>query len=293
MNLLFRAMSTVFLGLVCAGCSLAADSEPLTVYNNDDRVPLLNAGGDLARFAPTIAILAQKHRAPTPQNLQLNAPKFGSVFGMCSDEAFFEEKTVGDCTGFLVTNNLLLTAGHCVKDASSCSKRTIIFNFHVPNQPAVESRDLYFCKSVPARLPPNDGDLALIELDRDVELNPGQPFLEAHDFNSKTTESAQILSHPFGVSLKVSALESSPVQDGAFFYAQADVSGGSSGAPAFDPTTGRLAGVLISGEGDLAWDRSNQCNRHKVCENGACKGERFATTSSVQKLMNIYKSLRQ
>jgi len=283
-------ISVLFVIAFCGGCSAEQNSELFTVYNKDDRTSLSGASEEVAHYAPTVALLSQKHRSPSPQNLNLSAPKLGAVFDMCMDEAFVEDKTVGDCTGFLVAKNLLLTAGHCVKSESACSKRTIIFNFHHQNQSTVRSSDLYFCKSIAARLEAHEGDLALIELDRVVELNQSQALLKIEDFVPETKESMRILSHPFGVSLKLSVLESSPEHDGTFFFAQADVSGGSSGAPVFHPATGKLAGVVVGGESDLVWDEKSQCNRNKVCEDYRCKGEKFASPSTVLKLMNAYQT---
>ena len=278
------------LAFLCGACSAEVKSELRTVYDTDDRISPSDAGAEIASFTPTVALLSQRHRSPTPSNLQINAPKLGPVFGMCTDEPFYDERTLGDCTGFLVEPNLLLTASHCVKGEQACANRSIIFNFHTPHQHEIKSNDLYFCKSIPARLPVAEGDLALIELDRAVTLDRGHRFLEPQIDSHTETKNIRILGHSFGISLKVSALESTPLPDGHFFFAKADVSGGASGSPAFNPTTGALVGVLVSGESDLQWDHSAGCNRNKVCNGMNCKGERFASAKSIRKLLETYRT---
>jgi hypothetical protein len=290
MKILVWIQTFLCLASLCGACSAQVKSDVRTVYDTDNRISPSDAGAEIASFTPTVALLSQRHRSPTPSNLRITAPQLGPVFGLCSDEPFFKEKTLGDCTGFLIEPKLLLTAGHCVKGEDACANRSIIFNFNSPVQQEIKSSDLYFCKSIPARLPAAEGDLALIELDRDVTLDHGQRFLEPQIDIHNEAKHIRILGHSFGVSLKVSALESTPQPDGHFFFARADVSGGASGSPAFDPTTGALVGVLIGGESDLQWDHNAACNRNKVCNGNSCKGERFASVKTVRKLLETYQS---
>lgn len=290
MNTLVWIQILLCLTSLCGACSTEVKSVVRTVYDTDNRISPSDAGVEIASFSPTVALLSQRHRSPTPSNLRIAAPQLGPVFGLCTDEPFFNEKTLGDCTGFLIAPTLLLTAGHCIKDENACANRSIIFNFNNPDQQEIKGSDLYFCKSIPARLPAAEGDLALIELNRAVTLNHGQRFLEPQIDTRNEAKSIKILGHSFGVSLKVSALESTPQPDGHFFFAKADVSGGASGSPAFNPATGALAGVLISGESDLKWDHDAACNRNKVCIGDSCKGERFASAESIRKLLETHRT---
>lgn len=280
----------MLLTMLIAACSSQKSAELLTVYDQDDRKTLDEADEPTAQFAPIVALLTRRHRVSPQMSQPLNAPIFGKVFGMCEDEPFFQERTLGDCTGFLISEDLLLTAGHCVKSELECLQRAIVLNYHTPQQPILQKSDLFTCSSVVARLEKSNGDLALIQLDRRVPLSSTQRLLSIEETPIGAHESIKILNHPFGVSLKVSQLESNPLHDGAYFSAKADVSGGSSGAPAIEPSSGRLAGVLIGGEIDLVWDKRSGCNRNKVCEGSSCGGEKFATISSVRRLLREYET---
>lgn len=275
--------------LLSIACSKAQDATPLTIYNQDNRSDVQQSRPDVQHVAPTVALLTRKHRINTPASLFLDGPPVGPVFGLCQDEPFYEEKTLGDCSGFLIAENLLLTAGHCVQSELDCAQRAIIFNHHSVEPTNLKPSDVYECHSVIARLSQDDGDLALIRLNRNAAHVQADQMLSLEEPSVDMPEGMRILSHPFGLSLKESRLETSPVNKGLFFYANADVSGGSSGGPVFEPKSKRLLGVLLGGENDLVWDAKNNCSRNKVCMDGQCAGEKFASLTAVKNLLETAK----
>lgn len=284
-RVLSLALVPVAGALLSVACGRTQDAALLTIYNHDNRSNVQQSSADVRHVAPTVALLTRKHRINASAPLVLDGPPIGPVFGLCHNERFYEEKTLGDCSGFLIADNLLLTAGHCVKSELDCSQRAIVFNHHGNDLTKLKHSDVYECQSVVARLSQEDGDLALLRLNRNAAHVQADQMLSLEGLSFDAPEDLSILSHPFGMGLKESRLETPPVSKGYFFHANADVSGGSSGAPVFEAKSKRLLGVLLGGENDLVWDAQNNCARNKVCPDGLCVGEKFASLETVKNLL--------
>ena len=52
----------------------------------------------------------------------------GEAVGLCPDQRFTAQPTAGDCSGTLVDNRIVLTAGHCV-EGKSCSDISFVFDY--------------------------------------------------------------------------------------------------------------------------------------------------------------------
>ncbi|MBM3383275.1 MAG: trypsin-like peptidase domain-containing protein [Betaproteobacteria bacterium] len=270
------------------GCS-RNQSDLLTIYARDDRATLATAEPNLAAFAGSVALLTHSFRMKTVGEsfFKIPAPKLGDFFGLCQEEPFFEERVVGDCTGFLVSETQLVTAGHCISSHAECEQRKFVFNHHTAGQELFATQDVYSCRRIISSLPKSKGDLVVVELDR-PKTNPSGSRL----FNVASVASTQhtelvTLGYPSGISLKSAPLEGRRhSRDTYSFRGRADVSGGSSGSPLFSPETGTLEGVVLGGENDFVWDASASCSRSKVCTADTCSGERFASREA---LLNLFK----
>ncbi|MEY4066687.1 MAG: hypothetical protein RIR26_2895, partial [Pseudomonadota bacterium] len=212
---------------------------------------------------------------------------------------FREESMVGDCTGFLVSDTLLVTAGHCIPDDTDCSKRNFVFSHTRGGETVFPSRDVYSCKKTAARIGKDNGDLVLVELDRPVVSPAGTrrfSLLQANPSGgngSLNATSLLTLGHPLGISMKRAPLESELSRSNEFYFqAQIDVAGGASGSPLFDPESGRVEGVLVHGAEDFEWDAAAGCARSSVCRGNSCSGETFASAQALRNLLNAAPSGR-
>jgi hypothetical protein len=215
--------------------------------------------------------------------------KLLSDYGYCDDEPFNEQVATAMCSGFLVGEELLLTAAHCVHTVDECRLHRWIFGHKIKEDGSysnyVTSSNVYKCveivergHSISSRI-----DYVLLKLDRKV---PGGNFLQVRS-DGKLSASAElkIIGHPFGLPLKVAG--NAYVRENAHpnsFVANLDAYGGNSGSPVIDISTGVVEGILVQGEDDYIYDQFRKCKRSKICRDRGCSGERVTRTTIIQSL---------
>jgi V8-like Glu-specific endopeptidase len=277
-----RQVTFLFSALAMFSCSKSEISETMAVYGADNRTPTASSPRNVASYASSIALITRRFqvKATNQDTVTINAVNQGDVLQMCSDEPFRDELMTGDCTGFLVGVDRLVTARHCIPNQKSCDERLFIFNHVSPAQNSFPKKQVYSCKKIISAAEKDAGDLVLVELDRPLDPSLNAPFLTQEKQSAKRRPHGQlyVLGHPFGGSLTAAPLESELKPENLIYRrGYADVSQGHSGSPLFDPDTGEVHGVLTGGEKDLAWDESRSCNKTNVCKTNECKGEQFSS----------------
>ncbi len=209
---------------------------------------------------------------------------------VCAGERFAKQPSLGVCTGFLISDRLLVTAGHCgmpsgvVTDSYSpfCEAFDWYFGYALSadgksNNQNIPADRLYRCKRViraetievdptrPGNLPGND--FALIELDRPVSSDI-KPLPIAKN-PVKKGDLVFTIGFPLGMPAKFSGL--SPVIKSElpiYFEVNLDTESGNSGGPVFNAQK-EIVGILVSGHPiDLTLDPKLQCNHSNVCDDG-------------------------
>lgn len=250
---------------------------PLVIYGKDNRMDVYedtdasrrNLAASVAAILPTSAI--QKG----PVDAIVNGAKYGAENNLCKSEKFWDQVAPAYCTGVLVADNIIATAGHCVMDSNFCASASFAFGFNIETQgkdPAkIKSEDVYSCKSVLHHEMVGDGaDFALVELDRPVV---GRKPLRLAAAAPKTNEEIFIIGHPVGLPAKIADGAHVRRQDRGFYVANLDSFGGNSGSPVFNATTHEVAGLLVRGEQDFKQQRASRCMVSFHCQDGLCRGE--------------------
>lgn len=279
-----RSCLLFLLGLSMA-CGSPADgtvaglSAPV-VYGADDRVEVYNhpdpnlrsiAGQSIVALIPSFRI----NREPSG-SYSLFTDSLKELRGLCEGELFGEQPTAASCSGVLIDDDLVLTAGHCIDDHTPCDSYSYVFNYHYeqPNALAdIRDEDVYDCRRVvsqgTARASDYTPDFAIIQLDRPVEGGRA-PVVIRPATALATQEPLAMIGFGSGLPAKIDSGGSVADPRAAtldFFVANVDAFQGHSGSATFD-SQNRLAGILIGGRApDYVSFEGETCGRVAEYEN--------------------------
>jgi V8-like Glu-specific endopeptidase len=224
---------------------------------------------ELVRLAldSMVAFMSAEHLVENADGtVAITADTLAASNNLCPGEAFASQPAAATCSGVLVDDQLVLTAGHCIPDDATCDDERLVFGYAVTAPAggiALDSEAIYRCKSIPLRRHIVDAegrrwDYGFIELDRPVGAarHPVTIASEPPSIGSPLT----VIGTPSGLPVKV--------DDGArllyarscmdYFTLDSDTFESSSGSGVFDEL-GRLAGVFVRGGGDYQFDPDRNC----------------------------------
>lgn len=269
-------------------------------YDNFDKV-IYGKDGRLDTYAVTNPMLLQLASATSALIPNGNLTQKGDYFiiegeqsmasmNLCPSERFAYQTASAICSGFLVAPDLMVTAGHCIKNASDCSANKFVFGYVAINDTTsidkVPAKDVYACKKVIAQELNNNtkADYSLVQLDRKVTDRKPITYRKTGKIDNKAT--LVLIGHPSGLPQKISV--NAMVRNNNFksyFVSNTDSYGGNSGSPVFDAKTGQLEGILVRGEQDYAINYSEGCYVSKICTDTGCRGEDITRITLIQQLM--------
>ncbi|OFZ16395.1 MAG: hypothetical protein A2X86_22005 [Bdellovibrionales bacterium GWA2_49_15] len=273
--------------------ALAKDSAiTKVIYGNDNRQDVKDSSlTDFKRLALSTAVqIKQKYFTTlTNGNLQLSSTDtLQSEINACADEPFAKQLAVGNCSGFLVSADLLVTAGHCVTSQDDCDDAVWAFDYAEGkiNNLQLAKKNVYACKKILTQALDDQtmNDYAVIQLDRPVTDRAPLNFRLAGSVEAG--ESIVVVGHPSGLPTKISG--GATVQQTnhpSYFKADLDTYGGNSGSAVFNQKTGEVEGILVRGAKDYVYDIGRGCAVSNRCdkmdsENRTCEGESVSRISA-------------
>ena len=281
-------------------CLSASIGDDWTIYGEDDRVEIADAKNVFLKNASSAVAIRIQRKDLAASNLfsWLLFPNVSSAqkkYNLCPEVRFSSQSALGSCSGFLIADKILATAGHCVRSITSCSDYLWAFHyredFSVQHIPFLLEDDLYSCKRILFQQSPGPkggADLAIVELDRAVE---GASALTLSSDQTPLVFGTQLgmVGYPLGMTQKA-VLTSTPhprvESDSDFFALNLDAFGNNSGSPLINLETGEVEGLLVAGQApDFDLDLARNCKIEKRCLENECRGETVLKSSAIVRLL--------
>ncbi len=268
----------VCLSLATLSSSFASDHEKV-IYGDDNRQDIFQVTNsrDLALADSTVVLMSHSNLTLNGSHYDIDAETFGRAFGLCTTEPYFNQPTAGFCSGSLVADDIIITAGHCIETIDECNAARFVFGYAVKKDgvfpTTTPASEVYSCDKIIARKKENYGaDYAVIKLSQKVTGHAPLPINRSNDL--KVSDPIGVIGHPSGLPTKISFGGESVVRDVSkpgFFVTNLDTYGGNSGSAVFNTKTGLVEGILVRGETDFVYQ--NGCRVSNVCSADQCRGE--------------------
>lgn len=264
------------------------------IYGVDDRKDIYESSNEMYKqlASSTAAMISDSLLIPQEGNTMLVKSATLEQEGICSDARFAKQTAGASCSGFLVGDQYLVTAGHCIQDIDDCKKFSWVFGYSNMTEEKltqiIPNSEVYKCEKIVSRtLDRSTGnDFALVKLDRSVSDHVPLKFRTA----GKTPDTANlvVIGHPSGLPTKIA--DGATVRSNTnkyYFQATLDTFGGNSGSAVLDSTTGIVEGILVRGETDYVNDPVQNCYRPKVCKVTECRGEDATRITNIKELQKL------
>jgi len=249
---------------------------PSLVYGSDDRKEFYQVSTELQNISDSTVVLMKAATLKSEANARFSfqSGSLQSDMGVCSSEPFAQQPTAGFCSGTLVTKDIVLTAGHCLRDAVDCRDVRFVFGFALKsagvNPQSVAQSEVYGCREILKTVVESSGaDFAIIRLDREVIGHRPAPMRRSGVVVSG--DSIVVMGHPVGLPLKIAGGAKVRSVQASHFVANLDTYGGNSGSGVFNAATGMIEGVLVRGDTDFV--NQGSCRVSNRCADEACRGE--------------------
>lgn len=258
------------------------------IYGVDSRRDLYEINDtEILDLAKATAVMVENKKIKgieEGEKFRLVSKTYGQLDQLCPEEKYRNQIAPGDCSGFLVKDNILVTAGHCITKQADCDNYSWIFDFGVFEEGQDGNKqglykNVYTCKEIIVRKEDDKGpDFSIIKLDRRVV---GRKPVKVRESGTLTnTEELLLIGNPAGIPTKVTDGAYLRSHRPGFFIANIDAYGGNSGSAVFNKSTGEVEGILVRGTYDFRYDKVNSCYRTHVCKDNGCMGEDVTAASS-------------
>jgi V8-like Glu-specific endopeptidase len=285
--------SVLLLGsLLLSSQLIAARDAANVIYGEDNRVDVFESRNSaFVELSKSTAAMIGTENLRSLNGEVIISSQTLQERGICATERFAKQISAANCSGFLVSDNILITAGHCIRSESDCKSYKWVFDFKVDHADqrdvTVSSSSVYSCKRVIAQSldQRTKDDYAMIELDRKVTDRRPLSFRKQGKVPAGTD--IVVIGHPTGIPTKIAdGAKVRSLQD-KFFVANLDTYGGNSGSAVFNVRTSEVEGILVRGENDYVYDARMGCQVSNKCTDSGCRGEDVTYITNIKELKDI------
>ncbi|MCK4762926.1 MAG: trypsin-like peptidase domain-containing protein [Candidatus Aminicenantes bacterium] len=190
----------------------------------------------------------------------LNVKNYGKTFNLCQIEPFRHQPIAAGkmCSGFLVEDDVIATAGHVINENNVTDLR-FIFGFAMMDSVTPVTKfpraDMYRGVKIIHRLPgpgkAGEEDMVLVRLDCKVA---GRAAAELSKQEISKDQAVYVTGYPLGLPLKYDGGGTVQTVHGNHFTAGLNVYGSSPGSPVFDWDSHEVTGIVgKSGQMNFRW----------------------------------------
>ena len=261
------------------------------IYGSDDRLDYYEHPNAVFQRLARESSVALVHESLLENGengeIRLPAESMGEVFGLCPDERFWNQPAVAECSGTLVDDDLVLTAGHCVEQVPCAEWRFVLGYYYEASTQlhTITDEQVYHCQRViAAEVSERDADFevdyAWILLDRPVISPYGPAPVFKGDSSIERGASVTVVSYGAGLPVKIDSggqvVDERPLSLDYFITTNDNFHGGS-GAGVYD-SAGNLRGIVARGEDDYILDAETaDCLRLRTDSNDRFEAAEEAT----------------